>query len=186
MKRIFKNPHFQRGVTGVQLAIFGAVTTLIVIGGVGMTKYIEKQKVSNEQSELNDLKTQSINFAAKHGGSYAGLTLAIACDQGFFPKQRCTGTGASTTVTNLWGGSVTLAIVNVNGTNDGVKWSYPGLSTQACVDEVTTMWDYTAKIDVDTTVVKDAVNKAIDDTATNTACKAAADNATVKWTFANI
>lgn len=181
ISRIKRNK--QKGITNIQIAVSIAVVGLSIAGGLFLFKYIEDQKVKNESAELADVRSSSVSYASQHGGRFTGLTLFVACSKGFFPDGRCSGTGASTAVTNQWGGSVTLTITNLTGTNNGAAWSYPGLSSKGCINEITGMWHHAARISVGTTAVKTATTQDIDDAGIIAACNAATDDATIVWTF---
>jgi hypothetical protein len=173
----------QRGISQIQIAIGIAVAGLALVGGLILIKYPEKMKSTNEMTEISDLRSSSVTYATNHGGLYTGMTLDLACKHGFFPDGRCNGTGAGTTVSNQWGGSVTVGIVTINAGNDGLKWTYSGLSNQTCIDQISTMWNVMAKIDVGSTAVKTASNQALDDATAATACSGAGNNASISWTI---
>ena len=173
----------QAGITNIQIAVGIAVVGLSIVGGLFLFKYIEGQKVKNESAEIADLKASSVTFATQHGGRYTGFTIGLACSKGFFPEGRCTGNGASAGVTNAWGGAITANVANLTGTGTGLAWSFPGLSSKACINEITDLWHHAARIAVGTTPVKTATTQDIDDDTIITACEAAADAATIVWTF---
>jgi len=175
--------HRQRGITNIQIAMGIAVIGLSILGGLFLLKYPESQKVKNEMAELMDLRSSSVNYATKHGGLYTGMSIATACSFGFFPEGRCTGAGATAAVTNQWGGTIAVALVALTSTNSGVAWTFPGLSSRACIDEITDLWHTAALITVGTTAVKTAATQPLNDAATVTACEAQNNNASVVWTF---
>lgn len=184
MKKLMTNLNKQRGVTNIQIAVGLTVVALALLGGVGMLKYPTSMKAINETGELIDLRASTVNYATNHSGKFTGFTLATACALGFFPDGRCTGTGATTAVANTWGGGVSVAVVNVIGTDDGLKWTYSGLTSKSCIDQITSLWNSVAKIDVGSTNVKTSQNQALDDATTGSACKGANDNASIAWTMA--
>jgi hypothetical protein len=173
----------QAGLTTIQIAVGIAVVGLSIVGGMFLFKYIESAKVKNESAEIADLRSSSVNYATQHAGRYTGISMDIACSKDFFPQGRCSGTGAATTATNAWGGAITVATANLTGANTGVAWTYPGLTTSACIAEITDVWHHAARIDVGTTPVKTATTQALNDAAIIAACKAEADDATIVWTF---
>ena len=181
-----RNVNFKRkqaGVSTVTVAVAVAVTALAIVGGTYALKYISNQKVKNEIAEITDLRASAVYFAAQHGGRYTGLDLNIACNKEFFPAGRCSGTGASTVATNASGGAITIAVTSLTGPGTGAAFTYPGLTSSACISEITDLWNIAARIDVGTTAVKTATTQALVDTTIINACNAAADDADIVWTF---
>jgi hypothetical protein len=173
----------QAGVSTIIIAVTIAVGALAVVGGLYAFKYIGSMKVTNNAGEISDLRSSSVGYATSHGGRYQGLTLAVACSKGFFPDGRCSGTGASTTVTNQWGGSVTLTVVNLTGANTGAQWGMPGYNNKNCIEEITGIWNHAARISVNGSGVKTTTSQQLDDNTIISACEASNDDATVAYTF---
>jgi len=173
----------QAGITNIQIAVGITVLALSLVGGLYLFKYIGQQQDMNESGEISDLKSSSVSYAGLHGGRYTNLTISLACSKDFFPAGRCVGTGASATVTNMRGGAITMAIVNLTGTDTGVQWNYPGYSNKSCIAEITSLWNNAARIDVGGTPVKTATTQTLQDTTIQQACEASNDNATIAWTF---
>ena len=171
----------QAGISSLQIVVALAVGALLLTGGVGGFKYIEQQKVNNDMAELGDIRAGLVDFASKHNTTFTGFTLNIGCKQQVFPDTRCSGTGATAAVSNIWGGSYSGTIVNLNsGTNNGYRLGSSGLSDNACIKEIGYQWTQWAKIEVGTTVVKANPTDPIDDDDINNAC--AGGTNTVYWT----
>lgn len=171
----------QAGVSGVQVVVSLAVGALILLSGIGAFKYIEQQKMNNDMAELTDIRAGLVDFASKHNTSFSAFSKDIGCKQQVFPAVRCSGTGASTAISNTWGGSYDFTVVNVSGgTNNGARLSSTGYSDVACAKEIGYQWDQWAKIEVGTTVVKSTATQTIDDAGINTAC--AGGTNTIYWT----
>lgn len=183
MQNIFRGTRFQRGVTTVQIMVGLAVMGIVAVGGMQTLKRIEDSKLKNELQELISIRAGLVQWASRKGGVFTGFTLATACNHSFFPASRCSGSGATTAVTNEWGSQVTLALTNLTSTNTGVKMIYPGYSSRGCLQQVLDVWHEAARIDVGSTAVKTTTTQSIDEDTANTACKAATDNATVSYTF---
>lgn len=186
MTKITKTTIRQRGIGVIQVIMILAVSALLIVAGAGTFKYVRETKVKTNMQELTELKAQGQLYATRHGGTYAGFTLEHACVQDFFAPSRCSGSGATTAATSIWGGPITSAPVNLTGANTGIKWSIGGYPSKACLKEVLDMWHLAARVDVGSTNLKTTTSQALlpsDETAVNTACDAASDNATVHYTF---
>ncbi len=171
----------QAGVSAIQVVVALAVGALILVGGISYFKYIEQQKMNNDMAELNDIRAGLVDYASKHNTSFATLTEDIGCKQQIFPAVRCSGSGASTAISNTWGGTYDVTAVAVSGgTNNGARLASTGYSDVACMKEIGYQWDQWAKIEVGTTVVKATATAAINDTTINTAC--AGGTNTIYWT----
>lgn len=171
----------QAGVSTLTIVVALAVGALLLMGGASAFKYIDQTKANNDMQELNDIRAGLVDFSSKHNTSFATFTLDIGCKQQVFPANRCTGTGAATTVSNGWGGNYQVTAVSVTGgTNNGARLQSSGYPDVACVKEITYEWNNWAKIEVGSTTVKSTVAQAIDDTAVNDACSAGTN--TIFWT----
>lgn len=175
-------PHCrQAGVSSVQVVVSLAVGALILVGGVGAFKYIEQQKMNNDMAELTDIRAGLVDFAGKHNTSFSAFSKEIGCRQQVFPATRCSGTGATTTISNTWGGSYDFTAVNVSGgTNNGARLSSTGYSDVACMKEIGYQWDQWAKIEVASKVVKATATAVISDEDLNDACSNGTN--TIHWT----
>jgi len=171
----------QAGFGAAQVIVTLAVGALVLVGGAGIFKYIEQQKANNDMEEMSDIRAGLIDFASKHNTSFATFTLDWGCKQQVFPSSRCWGTGASTQITNAWGGQYSFSAVAVTGgTNNGARIGTALVPDASCIKEITYQWDQYAKIEVGSTTVKATPTTPIDDTAINNACTGGSN--TVYWT----
>lgn len=170
MKKFSKRQ--QGGFTLVELAIVIAIIVVAIVGIVAKIQSVRlTQQVSAEGANLNAImgKVQS-TFAGR--ANYAGVSTALLLAQSGFPTQMVNGT----TVTNVWGGGVTVAPGTGNTT---VDIAYAGVPTNACIELVSSASRQYNEVTVGTTATK--AGAAVSSLATaQTACSAAA---TVTVTF---
>jgi hypothetical protein len=170
----------QAGISNVMLMIYLLVGAIVLLGGMGGLKYIDKSKVGNEVQELTDLKASTISLGNQRGGTYAGITTASLAGLDFWPRNRITGAGAAATVTNQWKGPVTAAAAQLNVPNDSIEYSYSGYPASACKQVVMDAAAIVNQITVGATLVK-AANAPVDEAAMTTACDAGGDNGTILY-----
>jgi hypothetical protein len=172
----------QAGISNVQLMIYLLVGAIVLVGGMGGIKYIDKSKVNNELAELTDLKASTISLSNARGGNFTGVTLGTLAGLDFFPRNRVTGTGAATAVTNQWKGAVTAVPATLNVTNDALAFTYTGYPASACKAVVIEAASVVNRIVVGTTQVK-APGGVVNEDTLITACDAGADNNSIVWTI---
>lgn len=175
------NPRRQQGSMSIQTIVALAVGALALVGGVGGYIYIDQQKANNDMEELGLIRSGLVDYAQKHNTNFSALTLDIGCRQSVFPANRCSGSGASTTVANGSGGTYTITATNVlGGTNNGGRLGSTLISDASCVKEITYLWDQWAKIEVGSTTVKTLPTDQLNDTTVNNACNGGSN--TIYWT----
>lgn len=125
----------QRGFSNVQIAIGILVGVIVLLGSLSGYQYISQAKVNNEITTLGDLKSATVRY-----GQFAGLftpanvTEAILNGQNFFNTAGLvvTGAAATPTITNQWGGTVTVAVGTANVAGDAIAFTFSNVPGDAC------------------------------------------------------
>lgn len=170
----------QAGLSNIQIMIGVLISALLILGGVGLIKYIDKTKVNNDLSELATLKTETVNYGARTGGTFAAFTQEIAIGLDFFPRSRVSGAVGSRVIQNQWKGTIAVAPATINIANDGASYTYTGVPTGACKDLAQQAGEVAAVIRVGATTVK-AVGAGPVLADIITACDAGNDNVTMTY-----
>lgn len=172
----------QAGLSNIQIMIGVLISALLILGGVGLIKYIDKTKVNNDLSELATLKTETVSYGSRNGGSFAGYTHEVGIGLDFFPRSRVSGATGSRIVQNQWKGVITSAPATINIANDGIAYTYTGVPSGACKDLAQQAGDVAAIVTVGGTVVKAvAANPVL--ASVITACDAGNDNVTIAYSM---
>ena len=107
-----RRAHKQLGMSLPLMAIFiGVAAIFVVVAIIYGTRYFQQSKASNEITALSDLKANIVSYGSRVGTfTAANSSLAVLVGQGLFPRSLVGGTAAAPTVTNQWGGAVTVAV----------------------------------------------------------------------------
>lgn len=146
----------QRGVSLPLIAIVLGVSSVITIGAILYgPRYFTKAKVSNEISALTDLRANVVAYGSKVGlFTTTNAALAALVGQNMFPPAMVSGTGATATVTNQWGGSVGAAVGTITTAGDSLVFTYTGIPGEACTEIATSLDNVVSVITVNTTQTK--------------------------------
>lgn len=121
----------QKGFTLVELGIVVAIGAVIIgIGLIVVPSLLASTRANAEISELPTVATK-IQRAYANQPNYSGMTHAAVVNLKVFPDNQVSGT----TVTNRWGGGVTVA-VNATGivsANDSFTITSTGIPEDECV-----------------------------------------------------
>lgn len=161
----------QRGMSMLQLAI------IIVVGGIFAIaaivygiRYVGRAKVSNEITAISDLRTNTVNYGARVGVfTAANSSLVALVGQNFFPTNMVGGTLAAPTVTNQWGGGVTVAVGTLTTAGDSLTFTSNGIPNSACTELGTSLDTVAGTITINGTATK-ALGAVSSPTAVATAC----------------
>jgi len=124
----------QQGYTNIQLAIGVLVSVVAVLGAIGGFTYVTQAKVNNQLTYLADLKNSTGRLFLQLGAATASAsTLANLNSYGFFPSSTVSGTGATTTVTNQWGGAITVGVGTAGVAGDSIAYTFTGIPNDVCV-----------------------------------------------------
>jgi type II secretory pathway pseudopilin PulG len=120
-----------RGFTLVEILL---VVGFIALASIGIYVIYTKVSVTNQaNTEGHNLDTLRAGIKNLYGGqsTYTGLTQVVAVNARIVPDSMVT-TGA-TTITNSFGGNVTIAPANLGaGTNNGFTITYPNVPGAVC------------------------------------------------------
>jgi len=170
----------QAGLSNIQIMIGVLISALLILGGVGLIKYIDKTKVNNDLSELATLKTETVSYGSRNGGTFSGYTHEVGIGLDFFPRSRVSGAAGSRVVQNQWKGLVTSAPTTINLANDGIAYTYTGVPSGACKDLAQQAGDIAAVITVGGVSVKAVGANPVLATII-TQCDAGSDNVTIAY-----
>ena len=173
----------QAGISNIQIMVGVLISAILILGGMGMMRYIDKSKVNNDLNELSEYKAATVSYGSKHGGTFAGFTQELAVGLDFFNPNRVSGAVGSRLVQNQWKGDVTVQPATVNIANDALVFTFTGVPSSACKDTVMQAGNVAAKILIGATTVKTSAVTPVDEAATVTACDAAADNASISYSM---
>lgn len=171
----------QAGISNIQIMVGVLISAILILGGIGLMRYIDKAKVNNDLNELSELKAATVSYGSKHGGNFSGFTTELGAGLDFFNPSRVTGAAGARVVMNQWKGAITVLPSTISLSNDSLAYSYTGVPSSACKDIVMQSGAIAGRIVVGTTTVKGTPVAAIDEASTITACDTAADNATITY-----
>ncbi len=175
----------QRGVTLLQVSIvIGIGLVLLLAAVIYGPPLFGKGKVGNEITAVGDLKSNVVNYGTRVGVfNTANSTLSAIVGQGFFPTSMVGGTAAAPTVTNQWGGAITMAIGTIANAGDSMVFTYGGIPGAACAQLGTSLDPLASIISINGTQTKG--NGADSVVATvNAQCASGGDNNSLVLTLA--
>jgi len=131
----------QAGYTNVQLAIGVLVSVIAVLGAISGYTYLNQAKVNNEIALIGDLRANTSKFISTQGlGVTTTPLISTLANLGFFPTNLVTGIGtAGATVSNQWGGAITVASARGDGVavdathpSDSIAYTFTNVPDAAC------------------------------------------------------
>lgn len=175
----------QKGISNIQIMVGVLISAILILGGIGLIRYIDKAKVNNDLNELTELKARTIAYGTSHGGNFAFLTQELAIGLEFFPKNRISGPIGSKVILNQWKGNVTVEPIQTYTPNDSVLYNYFGVPASACKELVMRALDLTAVVLVNGSFYAKKQNEVFPETTIISGCEAAGDNATIGYVMTN-
>ncbi|PKO59013.1 MAG: hypothetical protein CVU24_16155 [Betaproteobacteria bacterium HGW-Betaproteobacteria-18] len=177
--------HKQRGVSLPLIAIILAVSLLLAIAAlIYGPRYIQQTKADNDVTAIQDLKGQVVKYGGRVGVfTAANSSLAVLVGQGLFPRSVVGGTQAAPTVTNEWGGRVTVAVGTVNTAGDSIVFTRTAVPEVGCTLVGTSLDDLAETVVIGATTTKTPGARS-NAAAVNTACRAGGNNNTMVVTIA--
>jgi prepilin-type N-terminal cleavage/methylation domain-containing protein len=170
----------QSGFTLVELGIVVAIAAIIIgIGLIVVPSILASTRANAEISELPTITTK-IQRSFANQPNYAAVTQASIIGLNVFPTSVVDKTAG--TVSNRWGGVVTVAAATLVNANDGVSITSTQIPTAECLQVGQGVEGTMRKITVGTTVVKADGSAAADSALLGTACNDAA-TATMIFVF---
>jgi prepilin-type N-terminal cleavage/methylation domain-containing protein len=124
----------QRGLTIVELMIGLTVVGVFLAAAAYGYQLIFTSKAQNEMKYLDQAMECSRSITANQA-TYNGITTAVMANNNCFPNNLVVGKGtAGAIVNNTFGGAITTAAVNLNGTNDGLEFTSTNVPSDVCVN----------------------------------------------------
>lgn len=144
----------QRGFSNVQIAIGILVTIILLLGALSGYQYIQQAKVNNEVSALTDLRAATVRygqFAAPFNANNANIP--VLANLNFFESSgfAVDRVANPATVSNQWGGLVTVAVAN-NG--NALAFTFNGVPRDACRELGTKLDNIATDISIDGVATK--------------------------------
>lgn len=173
----------QAGISNIQIMVGVLISAILILGGIGLMRYIDKAKVNNDLNELSELKAATVSYGSKHGENFSGFTTELGAGLDFFNPSRVTGAAGARVVMNQWKGAITVAPATLSISNDALAYTYTGVPSSACKDIVMQAGSIAGGIAIGSTNVKASPTAAIDEANTITACDTAADNASITYSM---
>jgi Tfp pilus assembly protein PilV len=178
--KFFLSRKSQAGISNIQIMVGVLISAILILGGIGLIRYIDKAKVNNDLSELTELKARTVAYGASHGGNFAGFTNELAVGLDFFPTNRVSGAAGARTVANQWKGAITVAVASTNIQADSLLFTYTGVPSTACKELVIQAASIASFITVNSATVKDTAAM-VNEGAAITACDGSNDNASIAY-----
>lgn len=149
--RHYTRKNHQRGIglidAFIWLVIFGAIVGAILgIRNVAIPKaqgWLEGSTVSANIQQINSMFSGAPNFS--------GLSTAAVANTNFFDAKYLAGGG---TITNRFGGTVTLSVGTINTANDTMIYTETNVNSRACVSLANQMADDADRITISGVIVK--------------------------------
>lgn len=160
-----------------------AVIVIVVIGMAGLYAMfgggLAGAKGVNHAQQLTGLYVGGKSLYPSP--SYTGISANQIITAGKAPSDMVNGTGAGATLSNPWGGSVTVAAANYGtGTSNAIAISSPQIPTNECNTVINTVASTFNVIKVGSTTVKDdSAGTVLSSSAVTTACAASGSNTVV-------
>lgn len=155
----------QAGLTIVETLLVMLIVLAVIIYAVN--RFSE----ANASNNMNQEQTNWIGVIGKIKAKYntasdfTGVTIDVLRNSEIFPPEMVSGNN----VHSMMGGTVTAAVTNAGGTNDGVLITIPGYSKKDC-NEISSRLDTSVyTMTINGTSVK-AANAGLDRAAVSTAC----------------
>jgi hypothetical protein len=170
----------QHGISNIQIMVGVLISAILILGGIGLIRYIDKAKVNNDLSELTELKARTVAYGSSHGGSFVGFTQELAVGLDFFPANRVAGATGARTVANQWKGDIKVSPATLLVGNDSLLFTYSGVPSSACKELVFQAATVATWIQVNNSVAK-PLSGPVDEATTVSACDLAPDNAVIGY-----
>lgn len=172
----------QKGISNIQIMVGVLISAILILGGIGLIRYIDRAKVNNDINELTELKARTVAYGASHGGNFANVTQELAIGLDFFPANRVSGATGSRVVSNQWQGNIKVYPTTVLLPNDALTFEYTGIPNAACKELVMQTANIATVISVGSTVLKFG-NEPVNEAGAVMICDNHADNATLLYAF---
>jgi prepilin-type N-terminal cleavage/methylation domain-containing protein len=172
----------QKGFTLIEILIVIAVIVLLVTLGQKYIPQLFGQTGTLQEGQLLNTGIAQIRSLKHSKPDFTGFTTAEVANSGVFPDQYIRNKGTNTaTVVNQWGGSLSFAPANVNGTNDGFTVTDTAIPENVCKGIPSSVSENAYSITIGTSAVKTA-GGTVNDAAVGTACSGATNTVIITVT----
>lgn len=158
-----------RGQMSIEFAIVIALASL-VLGGIIYYVFVGRNgtKVNDAVASLTTMVSNAETLYSRNSAGFNGVSDDVLINNGAVPKTMQQGT----TISNQFGGAVTVASTNLYGTDDGLSITYAAVPPDSCSDFVQRIQSSFKQITVGSTSVKDVTTgaNALDIPTLGTAC----------------
>lgn len=182
-KKQIQSLKYQAGISNIQIMVGVLISAILILGGMGMMRYIDKSKVNNDINELTELKARTVAYGSQHAGNLSGMTKELAIGLDFFPPNRVSGAVGSRAVSNQWKGDINLTPIGLVSAGDAIQFVYTGIPNSACKELAIAAGQIADVIWVGATQVKTGPLSPVNEAAAITACDANGDNTALAYTF---
>jgi PilS N terminal len=139
----------QRGFSNVQIAIGILVGVIALLGSLSGFQFINQSKVNNEIIALTDLKSSTMRYGQFVPTFTGNVALDTLNEQNFFNASGFTYVGGTTpTLTNQWGGAVTVAAGQLSVAGDAIDFTFANVPASACKELATKVDNITARVKI--------------------------------------
>lgn len=171
--RSFRAPvaHKNKGFTLIEMAIVLAIAAIVLFGVFTMVSRANNARVATDEAQNFNIISSDMRTKFSTQGNYTGVTVENLVNLGAVPKHMVSGG----TINTGWGTTVTAAVTNLTGTDDGVAFTYT-VPRESCADFVTAASGASAVVSVDGTSIKNVPGGAntVNVAALGTACDSSA------------
>lgn len=120
----------QRGFTLIELGIVVVIGSILLAVALSIATTVLADNRANDELKEVPLIVTRIQKLYNNRANFTGLTTALAISQNSFPANRVTST---TTVTNRWGGTITVAPATMVTASDAVTATYTNVPKSECL-----------------------------------------------------
>lgn len=124
---------YARGATLLEAVAFLGVAAIVMTGAIGLMHNSFRSATSERFVEESNALATNVRalYASPGSGGYAALSMTDLYNSHAFPGTlQAQGAGGAVTVTNAWGGAVTVTL----GANNIPVLTYANVPKEACID----------------------------------------------------
>ena len=125
----------KRGVTLIEAVLYISIALALIVGGLVFFQQASlAQRTNSAVRNITAIASETRGLYQQQN-DFEGFTQAALINAGAVPTSLISGTGATATLVNEWGGTIAAQTTGGTGANadSGFTVTYPGLPTAACV-----------------------------------------------------
>lgn len=127
----------ERGSQTVHVGIGIAITAIMLVAASAGFRYQQNARAANDVQMLNSLKLATVDYGMSISTgifSSTNVTIPILGDAHFFDDPTLFYTSGASSVTNQWGGTLSVAVGSVFTTGDSIIFTSTNIPKAACID----------------------------------------------------